>query len=45
VTDAITTPYWLVTPIELTAPDLPPVNLTAAVLINGYPIFLPLVRR
>jgi glucose/arabinose dehydrogenase len=45
VTDAITLPYWLNTPIELTAPNLPPVFLTSTAIVNGYPIFLPLIRR
>jgi hypothetical protein len=45
VTDAITSPYWLSLPIELTAPDLPPVFLTSTVIVNGYPVFLPLIRR
>jgi glucose/arabinose dehydrogenase len=45
VTDTITIPYWLTTPIELTAPNLPPVMLTSTVIVNGYPIFLPLIRR
>jgi glucose/arabinose dehydrogenase len=45
VTSTITTPYWLNTPIELTAPDLPPVFLTSTVIVNGYSIALPLIRR
>jgi hypothetical protein len=45
VTNAITTPYWLTTSIELTAPGLPPVILTSTAIVNGYSNILPLISR
>ena len=45
VTDPITTPYLITIPIDIYAPNLPVVNLSATTLVNGLPIFLPLIRR
>ncbi len=45
VTDSVTTPYRITIPIDIHAPGLPPVNLSAATLVNGLPILLPLIRR
>jgi glucose/arabinose dehydrogenase len=44
-TDPQTTPYLITIPIDIAAPNLPDVNLTATTLVNGLPIFLPLIRR
>jgi hypothetical protein len=44
-TDPVTTPYFIIVPIDIAAPTLPVVNLSATTLINGFPIFLPLIRR
>ncbi len=44
-TDPVTTPYFITVPIDIAAPTLPVVNLSATTLINGFPIFLPLIRR
>ena len=45
VTAAITDPYLLTLPIEITAPNAQPVNLSALALINGRNVFLPIIRR
>ena len=45
VTDPVTTPYFINVPIDIAAPNLPMVNLSATTLINGYSIFLPLIRH
>jgi aldose sugar dehydrogenase len=45
VTSPITTPYLLLTPIEIAAPDAQPVNLNALAVINGQAVFLPVLRR
>ncbi len=45
VTSAITIPYLLTTPIEITAPDTQPVNLVALSMINGQAVFLPVLRN
>ena len=45
VTAAITDPYLLTVPIEITAPNAQPVNLIALALINGRAVFLPVIRR
>lgn len=45
VTDPITTPYVITIPIDIYAPNLPGVNLSATTLVNSLPIFLPLIRR
>jgi glucose/arabinose dehydrogenase len=45
VTDSMTAPYLITIPFDIYAPNLPPVNLSATTLVNGLPIFLPLIRR
>jgi glucose/arabinose dehydrogenase len=45
VTDPLTTPYFITIPIDIYAPGLPVVNLSATTLVNGFSIFLPLIRR
>ncbi len=45
VTDPLTTPYFITLPIDISAPDLPVVHLTASTLVNGIPLFLPIIRR
>jgi hypothetical protein len=45
VTDPLTAPYFVTTPIEISAPGQPPVNLTTTTLINGLPVFLPIMYR
>jgi hypothetical protein len=45
VTDSMTTPYLITVPIDIYAPNLPVVNLSATTLVNGIPIFLPVIRR
>ena len=44
-TDPQTTPYAITIPIDIYAPNLPVINLSATTLVNGIPIFLPLIRR
>lgn len=39
------TPYLVRTPITITAPNATPVILSTTVLVNGYPIFLPIGLR
>ncbi len=45
VTSAITIPYLLTTPIEITAPDTQSVNLVSLAMINGRAVFLPVLRQ
>jgi hypothetical protein len=45
VTDSITTPYLITIPFDIYAPHLPVVNLSATTLVNGFPTFLPVIRR
>jgi hypothetical protein len=45
VTDPLTPPYAITVPIDIYAPPLPVVNLSATTLVNGLPIFLPVIRR
>ena len=45
VTDSLTTPYLITIPIDIYAPGLPVVNLSATTLVNGLPTFLPVIRR
>jgi glucose/arabinose dehydrogenase len=45
VSDLVTAPYLLTIPIEIRAPGAPDITLSAATLVNGLPVFLPLIRR
>lgn len=45
VADLLTTPYAITTPFTITAPALPPVLLSTTTIVNGFPIFLPIIRR
>jgi hypothetical protein len=45
VTDPQTLPYVITTPIDISAPNLPDVNLSTTTVVNGIPIFLPLIRH
>jgi len=45
VTDSITTPYLITTPFDIYAPNLPVVSLSTNTLVNGLPVFLPLICR
>jgi glucose/arabinose dehydrogenase len=45
VTDPLTTPYLISVPFEISAPNTSVVSLSATTLVNGWPIFLPLIRR
>ncbi len=45
VTWTITNPYALTTPIELTAPNVQPIEFNLTAIVNGRLIFLPLIRR
>jgi hypothetical protein len=45
VTAAVTDPYLLTLPIEITAPNAQPINLIALAVINGRAVFLPIIRR
>jgi aldose sugar dehydrogenase len=45
VTDPLTTPYAIITPITITAPTLPPVQLSTTTIVNGWLVFLPVIRH
>jgi aldose sugar dehydrogenase len=45
VTSAITIPYLLTTLIKITAPGTQPVTLTSLAMINGWAVFLPVLRN
>lgn len=45
VTDPLTAPYIITTPIVIAAPTLPAVQLSTITLVNGFPVFLPLIRQ
>ena len=47
-TDLMASPnatYVITTPIDISAPNLPDVNLSATSVVNGLLIFLPLIRH
>jgi len=45
MSDLITTPYFITSPIKITAPRATPVQLNSVVIVNGYSIFLPIMPR
>jgi hypothetical protein len=45
VTGSVTTPYAITMPIEIYAPGEPDIRLSATTLVNGFPIFLTLIRQ
>jgi hypothetical protein len=45
VSDPTTTPYFIASPIEITAHGATSVQLNSAVVVNGYSIFLPIMPR
>ncbi len=45
VTAAITTPFFVTSSIDFTAPSIAPLHFAPVVIVNGYSIFLPIILR